>query len=79
MEDNIKFNKKLKGKPYQKYDNYDAIEVPYTDAIPSDYFEKSGDKCLTYNENAGIFFNRIEQVAHGSANHLPRQVLPRTV
>jgi len=35
--DNIKFNKKLKGKEYQKYDNYDAIEVPYTDAIPSDY------------------------------------------
>lgn len=22
---------------YQRYDNYDAIEVPYTDAIPSDY------------------------------------------
>ena len=37
MADNIKFNKKLKGKPYQKYDNYDAIEVPFTDAIPSDY------------------------------------------
>lgn len=37
MEDNIKFNKKLKGQEYQKYDNYDAIEVPYTDAIPNDY------------------------------------------
>ena len=35
--DNIKFNKKLKGKEYQKYDNYDAIEVPYNDAIPNDY------------------------------------------
>ena len=22
---------------YLKYENYDAIEVPYTDAIPSDY------------------------------------------
>ena len=22
---------------YDKYDNYDAIEVPYTDSIPSDY------------------------------------------
>ena len=40
--DNIKFNKKLKGKEYQKYDNYDAIEVPYTDAIPSDYDEVMG-------------------------------------
>ena len=56
MEDNIKFNKKLKGKPYQKYDNYDAIEVPYTDAIPSDYFEKNGDKYLTDNDNSGIMF-----------------------
>jgi len=37
MEDNLKFNKKLKGKEYEKYDNYDAIEVPYTDAIPKDY------------------------------------------
>jgi hypothetical protein len=39
MQDNIKFSKhkEVKGKEYQKYDNYDAIEVPFTDAIPSDY------------------------------------------
>jgi len=39
MADNKRFNKKLskKGNSYKKYDNYDAIEVPYTDAIPSDY------------------------------------------
>ena len=39
MEDNIKFSKhkEVKGVGYQKYDNYDAIEVPFTDAIPSDY------------------------------------------
>jgi Adenine-specific methyltransferase EcoRI len=39
MADNIKFSKHkdLKGKEYQKYDNYDAIEVPFTDAIPSDF------------------------------------------
>lgn len=37
MAENIKFNKKLKGKGYQEYDNYNAIEVPFTDAIPSDY------------------------------------------
>lgn len=39
MEDNIKFSrhKDIKGKEYQHYDNYDAIDVPYTDAIPSDY------------------------------------------
>ncbi|MBI1857270.1 adenine-specific methyltransferase EcoRI family protein [Candidatus Saccharibacteria bacterium] len=38
MEDNKKFNKKLTRKQaYDTYDNYDAIEVPFTDAIPSDY------------------------------------------
>lgn len=38
MVNNLRYNKKLKGKyNYDKYDNYDAIEVPFTDAIPSDY------------------------------------------
>ena len=39
MNDNIKFSshKDIKGAGYKKYDNYDAIEVPYTDAIPNDY------------------------------------------
>jgi len=40
MQDNLKFSrhKEIKGKKsYDKYDNYNAIEVPYTDAIPSDY------------------------------------------
>jgi len=39
MEDNIKFSrhKEIKGIGYQKYDNYEAIEVPFTDAIPADY------------------------------------------
>lgn len=39
MEDNLKFSKhkEIKEKGYQKYDNYDAIEVSFTDAIPSDY------------------------------------------
>ena len=39
MADNIKFSKhkEIRDIGYQKYDNYDAIEVPVTDAIPSDY------------------------------------------
>jgi hypothetical protein len=40
MSDNLKYSKhkEIKGKAsYDKYDNYDAIEVPFTDAIPSDY------------------------------------------
>ena len=41
MNDNLRFNKKLKNSKYQyaykKYDNYDAIEIPLTEVIPSDY------------------------------------------
>ena len=39
MDDNLRFSKhkELKEKGYQKYVNYDAIEVPYSDSIPSDY------------------------------------------
>ena len=39
MEDNILYSKhkEIKGKGYIHYDNYDAIDVPYIDAIPIDY------------------------------------------
>jgi hypothetical protein len=40
MEENLKYSKhkEIQGKKaYDKYDNYDAIEVPFTDSIPSDY------------------------------------------
>ena len=46
MDDNLKYNKTLikklpkdeNGKPYYpKYNNYDGLEVPVTDGIPSDY------------------------------------------
>lgn len=45
MEHNLKFNKRIRKKfekefgiiEYPHYDNYDAIEVPFTDAIPNNY------------------------------------------
>ena len=38
-KDNFKFSKhkEVRGRDYQTYVNCDAIEVPFTDAIPSDY------------------------------------------
>ncbi len=45
IADNLKFSKhkEIKGKRrYDRYDNYDAIEVPFTDAIPSDYDRAMG-------------------------------------
>ena len=45
MAHNLKYNKKLRKKlekeygkiEYPRYDNYDAIEVPFVECIPSDY------------------------------------------
>lgn len=41
MNDNIRFSKHKKSSKwkykYKKFDNYDAIEIPYVDSIPNDY------------------------------------------
>ncbi len=39
MAENLKFSRHsiIREQGYPEYDNYQAIEVPYTDAIPSDY------------------------------------------
>jgi len=45
MDDNLKFrkHKEIKGKKsYDNYANYSAIEVPFIDAIPSDYEDVMG-------------------------------------
>lgn len=44
MADNIKYSKhrEVKEQQYPHYDNYDAIDIPNTDAIPSDYEEVMG-------------------------------------
>ena len=44
MEDNLRFSrhKQIRENGYLKYDNYDATEVPFVDAIPSDYMEAIG-------------------------------------
>ena len=49
QEDNIKYSKhkEIKNIGYKRYDNFDAIEVNYYDAIPSDYNGMMGVS-LTY-------------------------------
>ena len=39
IKDNIKYSKhkEIKGIGYKRYDNFDAIEVPFVDSIPNDY------------------------------------------
>ena len=39
MQDNLRYgrHKDLRDEGYVRYDNFNAIDIPYTDAIPSDY------------------------------------------
>ena len=39
MKDNLRFGRhvQLRENGYLRYENYDAIEVPFTELIPSDY------------------------------------------
>jgi len=58
MSYNIKFSrhKEIGGIGYIKYDNYNAIEVPFTAAIPSDYF-------ASINTNNTKIFDKNDEAA----------------
>ena len=55
LRDNVKYSKhkEIKGLGYRLYDNYPALEIPYTDAIPSDYFGDFAKRLLT-NEHGYV-------------------------
>ena len=72
MSDNKRFgkHKDIKEYGYLKYDNYDAIDIGYTDAIPSDYNDAMGvpitflDKyCPEQFEIVGLFGNFEPEVS----------------
>lgn len=69
MEDNLRYNKKMKDKEaYDHYDNYDAIEVPYTDAIPSDYEGVMGVPISFLDKYCPEQFEILGQMANTSIN-----------
>lgn len=70
MEDNLKFSrhKELREKGYQHYDNYDAIEVPYTDAIPADYDGIMGVPISFLDKYCPEQFDIIGVANHGKDN-----------
>lgn len=85
MTDNLRFSrhKELRGKTaYDSYDNYDAIEVPFTDAIPADYDGVMGvpiswlDKyCPEQFEIVGLTSGRDEFIARPTKRYInPQQV-----
>lgn len=78
MEDNIHFNKAISklDSPYPKYDNYDAIEVPITAAIPSDYTGVMGVPISFLDKYSPEQFNILGsdyQVKEGELKYLIRR------
>ena len=79
MSDNIKYSKhkEVKGKEYQKYDNYDAIEIPFTDAIPSDYEGVMGVPISFLPKYNPEQFEIIWQASGNTRASAPKDILDR--
>jgi hypothetical protein len=73
MADNIKFSKhkEIKGKKYLRYDNYNAIEVPYTDAIPKDYDGIMGVPVSFLDKYSPEQFKILGATQRGCHNEVP--------
>lgn len=80
MADNLKFSrhKELKGRDdYAHYDNYDAIEVPFVDAIPSDYDGMMGVPITFLDKYCPEQFEIIGQTQGDSGKELGLSPFPR--
>jgi hypothetical protein len=79
MEDNIIYSKhkEIKGKKYVHYDNYDAIDVPYSDAIPSDYEGLMGVPISFLDKYCPEQFEIIGQTQGDSGKELGLKPYPR--
>ena len=80
MADNLRFSKhkELKGKTaYDRYDNYDAIEVPFTDAIPSDYDGVMGVPISFLDKYCPEQFEILGQTQGDSGKELGLRPYPR--
>lgn len=80
MEDNLKYSKhrEIKNKEYyDKYENYEAIEVPYTDAIPSDYDGIMGVPITFLDKYSPDQFEIIWQASGNTRASAPKEILER--
>ena len=77
--DNERFNKKVTSNPhsYKKYDNYDVIEVPSTNAIPSDYKGVMGVPISFLTKYCPDQFEIIMMTRAGADNSTEEDVLKR--
>ena len=78
-EDNRLYSKhkEIKGKGYTHYENYDAIEVPYSDAIPSDYEGIMGVPLTFLDKYCPEQFEIIGQTQGDSGKELGLKPYPR--
>ncbi|MDO5772546.1 MAG: adenine-specific methyltransferase EcoRI family protein [Bacteroidales bacterium] len=80
MADNLRYSrhKELRGKAaYDHYDNYDAIEVPFTDAIPSDYDGVMGVPISFLDKYCPEQFEILGQTQGDSGRELGLRPYPR--
>ena len=79
MEDNIFYSKhkEVKGKQYVHYENYDAIDIPYSDAIPSDYDGLMGVPISFLDKYCPEQFEIIGQTQGDSGKELGLKPYPR--
>ena len=80
MADNLRYSKhkEIRGKvAYDHYDNYDAIEVPFTDAIPSDYNGVMGVPISFLDKYCPEQFEILGQTQGDSGKELGLRPYPR--
>lgn len=78
MADNLKFSKhkELKGKKsYSHYENYKGIDVPFTDAIPSDYDGVMGVPITFLDKYSPEQFEIIWQASGNTRASAPKDIL----
>jgi len=68
--DNIRYSnhKEIRENGYQKYDNYDAIEVPFTETIPKDYDGVMGVPISFMDKYCPEQFEIVGLANHGKDN-----------
>jgi len=82
LEENLRYSKhkEIRGKKsYDKYDNYDAIDVPFTDSIPSNYAGVMGVPISFLDKHNPEQFEIIGMSKTPLGNHLRTKEYPRQV
>ncbi len=83
MEHNLKFNKKLRKSfeknygniEYPHYDNYDAIEIPFVECIPSNYDGVMGVPITFMDKYCPEQFKILWQASGNSYANAPHEIL----